>query len=441
MNLYVVYEELTNADCIEEDTRRKNILSYESVVVPEVPDFIKINKVNEEKYRNLMYILNLFSNVRSNSFPTRLCVSTHGFLTRWFNKMSVSRYLQELVNLGVISVDDETFTFNDEVSGNNHSKTYIWFPNNEREVYKMLTEKGLTPASFNKNKSQFFVDTDEVGWSVRLRLKVQCDCQEFVDAIIDALHRKYKKFAYFEELVSKINKAYYTGRLERIISYKPSFLYSADIKRVTHCTIRYTNDFCSYSKERKEGIPYRNDYLFSNGLNLKYDIKGSAPKINMLMRSGVWYSNEVDPYEMIYKEFIKLSPDEKYDWNDKMRECVKFMFMRTFYEPSVDSTTNHIRHSLKLNSSKDKNKIEEIRRTMTRFREAMINVIGESLDVEVFYHESNLYLLVLEELLKKGYDVVTCYDCFYAKKNGVSQKQFEEEVSKLLDEKAREYIV
>ena len=44
-----------------------------------------------------------------------------------------------------------------------------------------------------------------------------------------------------------------------------------------------------------------------------------------------------------------------------------------------------------------------------------------------------------ESLLKEGYFVWNCYDCFYARKKGVSQEQFETHVAELIEQKANEY--
>ena len=52
----------------------------------------------------------------------------------------------------------------------------------------------------------------------------------------------------------------------------------------------------------------------------------------------------------------------------------------------------------------------------------------------------NVYILALEKMLADGYDVVTCYDSFYAAKRGVSSAEFTRYMDNLIEDCAMEYL-
>ena len=53
---------------------------------------------------------------------------------------------------------------------------------------------------------------------------------------------------------------------------------------------------------------------------------------------------------------------------------------------------------------------------MKSYKEAIEETIGQEYDSEIFFHESCIYMDVLFELLKQGYNVWQCYDCWYTDK-------------------------
>jgi len=83
---------------------------------------------------------------------------------------------------------------------------------------------------------------------------------------------------------------------------------------------------------------------------------------------------------------------------------------------------------------------EEIFNELRLFYRAVHNILPESFYSEVFYHESNIYLEVLNELLQRGYFVWQVYDSWYAKKPGVTQEEYWSMVDDIVTEKANAYI-
>lgn len=83
----------------------------------------------------------------------------------------------------------------------------------------------------------------------------------------------------------------------------------------------------------------------------------------------------------------------------------------------------------------------EVDREMRLYKEAVTQAEGGYLyDNEIFFHESCVYMDVLNVLLQNGFFVWQCYDAFYAKKNGVTQQEYEVYVKDLVRDKANQYI-
>ena len=84
---------------------------------------------------------------------------------------------------------------------------------------------------------------------------------------------------------------------------------------------------------------------------------------------------------------------------------------------------------------------QEVYDEMKLYRNAIVKAEGRTFyGNEIFLHESCIYLDVLKELLDDGYFVWECYDAFYARKDGVTQEEYEKYVTELVEEKANDYI-
>ena len=71
----------------------------------------------------------------------------------------------------------------------------------------------------------------------------------------------------------------------------------------------------------------------------------------------------------------------------------------------------------------------------------MTDIIGQPFDSEIFLHESCIYMQLVDELFKLGFDVIQVYDGFYVRnRNDVNQEQFNDIVNDLLDSITLNYI-
>ena len=84
---------------------------------------------------------------------------------------------------------------------------------------------------------------------------------------------------------------------------------------------------------------------------------------------------------------------------------------------------------------------QEVYDEMEAYQKAVVSAEGVKLyGSEIFFHESCIYLDVLKSLLDNGFFCWECYDAFYARKEGVTQEEFERYVEVLVEEKANAYI-
>ena len=171
---------------------------------------------------------------------------------------------------------------------------------------------------------------------------------------------------------------------------------------------------------------------------MHYDVKGSVPKISSLINFGTWSDNNEDPYKLMSDTYNKISGELNNPWNTKQRCAIKDIFVRVYFENTVKSAFTHIKRKIKDNGfNVDEN---ETLTYVTDINKAITSCFGKSLGSEIFFHESNVYILALEQLLNDGFDVVTCFDSFYAHKKGVSQKDFNSYMDKLLEDCAFKYL-
>ena len=71
----------------------------------------------------------------------------------------------------------------------------------------------------------------------------------------------------------------------------------------------------------------------------------------------------------------------------------------------------------------------------------MTDIIGQQFDSEIFLHESCIYMQLVDELFKLGFDVIQVYDGFYVRnRDDVNQEQFNDIVNDLLDSITLNYI-
>ena len=185
----------------------------------------------------------------------------------------------------------------------------------------------------------------------------------------------------------------------------------------------------------------RKSYLKTHGLDLEYDVSGSVPRVSRLLSFGCWDDRFYDPYKEIWNEYLRISGlKQKPEWNEEQRQICKYGFMDCFFDTTLDSIVNHTFFALKKNGFGKPFTEDAVNREYGMYLQAVESVCGKSIGSEIFFHESNIYIEVLKTMLEDGFDCVTCYDCFYATKKGVTQDEFENYMDNLITKTALGYV-
>lgn len=447
------YEKVSTRDYKLKAKPLPELIGYEPKTP--TPNQIKVNGKTLDTYSDVLFVIRCYSNTRDSEVPSEVKISTTGFLTQYMNRRRITKCIKSMNELGIIRVvSDQVITKKADANGDlilnkkgkptysgTTSRSYVWYPANEFKIKKILTDKGIEPMTpqFNDPHKTTAISDDKIRFSSFVRFKRPTDMEpmELTSYINARLSHNYPILPIIQSKVALIN-SHYVNKPERIIHYTPTVHYSLGSKWVSGIGIRYFCDFCSYSKEKKDYIPYRNDYLFSEGLDLHYDVKGSVPKISSLINFGTWSDNSEDPYKLMSDAYNKISGELDNPWDSRQRAAIKDIFVRVYFERSVATATNNALINIKnRGQSIDK---EELSNYLSNINKAITSCFGKSLGSEIFFHESNVYILALEQLLNDGFDVVTCFDSFYAHKKGVNQKDFDSYMDKLLEDCAFKYL-
>lgn len=418
-------------------------------VAPEVGQ-IKLTKLNYRMYSSILFIMDSYNRIRAPKSPSVVTISTNGFLRMYFAISTISKYLEEMERLGVIKKYTSHYYEHDDYTPlSSYAKRYIWFPQNEMAFRNFCKENNIDSRSFERTMNEKYArkgatiyNSNLVKFTSKTKITKPAgfNCYDMYHAICEQLKDTYPLLPIFQKKVDCINKKYYEHKPERIISYTPSVKFNDYFNGVTKIGIRYNCDFCTYPKEPKEGFTHRSDYLEQEGLDLHYDVKGSIPKISVLINREEFSDNNNDPYKDMYDEYVKLS-GESGDFDYETRNCFKYMFVRAYFECGFKSFTYHVFSNL-TNKGYQTSWNEKVENDgiLLDLDEAVTNCCGKSLGSEIFFHESNVYILVLEHLLSNGFDVVTCFDSFYAHKDGVSQEKFDTYMNKIVKKCAMKYL-
>lgn len=431
---------------IMDKAKKGELPKFETIGVPEFagcePE-IKLEKINGRNfpfYSALMFIMNAYRNIRLENCPSLVTIASSGSLSLYITTNTLARYVRKMVDIGLLSVYDKRYC-----SSIGRSKIYVWYPENEKKIYAYLKEKGVTPFTYQINGEIIDIECDKVPLDairfssyVRFRKPANLTKLEMKALIDTTLDKRYPLLKTFQKKINEINTKYYEKKPERRLNYQPKVGFSKGGRNVSGIGIRYNCRFCSYPKHKSEYGIGRENYLNENKLNLHYDVKGSVPKISSLLNFGVWSDNSNDPYKDLAIEYGKDSGDMFKEWTKGERNAAKKFFVRLYFDQSIDAGCNHINRSLKerghrANKTHLKNYVE-------KFYKAVTKCFGKSYGGEIFFHESNVYILALEKMLADGYDVVTCYDSFYAAKRGVSSVEFNRYMDKLIEDCAMEYL-
>ena len=417
-----------------------------------VPSFYPptLTKPNIKKIQKVMAFVDMVKYKRVKEGTTIMPIPTTNkqMIRLCGNQREVSRLIGFMVDIGLIGVYDDSYQFKAHRAEDNKSKTYYYYYENEVRLLEWCKEKGIEKVEGgmknvikNKNCGEIFADREKVRFRSNLKLMKPQDMsvKDFEGVLLNCLYENYKGLRPYQEKADVINEKYYSGMPEMALRFVPSFTWDAKNNYVRKIGIRCTNSLVAAKKDdsvRQDGALYRSDVLRRYNLEWEKDVKSSVPRITRLLNYKEWVSEEVDVYEMIYKRYVKLKevapmPEDFI----RYRDAIKALHMRAYFD-SGKSMGAHVCRAMG-----DYTRAEEVATEMRLLRLSIIYVEGCVLyDSEIFFHESCIYLDVLEELLGMGYFVWLCYDAFYAgAKEGQTEAEYQKICARIVREKATAY--
>ena len=417
-----------------------------------VPSFYPptLTKPNIKKIQKVMAFVDMVKYKRVKEGTTIMPIPTTNkqMIRLCGNQREVSRLIGFMVDIGLIGVYDDSYQFKAHRAEDNKSKTYYYYYENEVRLLEWCKEKGIEKVEGvmknvikNKNCGEIFADREKVRFRSNLKLMKPQDMsvKDFEGVLLNCLYENYKGLRSYQEKADVINEKYYSGMPEMALRFVPSFTWDAKNNYVRKIGIRCTNSLVAAKKDdsvRQDGALYRSDVLRRYNLEWGKDVKSSVPRITRLLNYKEWVSEEVDVYEMIYKRYVKLKevapmPEDFI----RYRDAIKALHMQAYFD-SGKSMGAHVCRAMG-----DYTRAEEVATEMRLLRLSIIYVEGCVLyDSEIFFHESCIYLDVLEELLGMGYFVWLCYDAFYAgAKEGQTEAEYQKICARIVREKATTY--
>lgn len=296
-------------------------------------------------------------------------------------------------------------------------------------MYLENFEKSLTFSAKDFTHVDIVKATEKVtgfnfGFSSKLRLSKNLS----EDEVMALLFERYPQLEYYSKIIEEANK--YLDEANKV-KFIPN-IHRSKSGFITKIGIRATNSLVSlkagkFNEKTGEFDPNeRKEYLdnyFGEGNYVTYDVKSSIYRVAYLVRNGVWAPSDIDFYLAMYSDEIDFRSKDCRDWYKNL--CMRFYF------DTEGQLFHHLEPIARLLYGKFSP--NQIRYVLKMMKGRMTRRVGESLDSEIFLHESCIYARVAQRLRAMGLKVVQIYDGFYF------DKGIEVDMDKLVEECAIEY--
>ena len=353
-----------------------------------------------------------------------ISVTAKDNLAIWKNEMGVSRAIEYMIEIGLISLESDKYQFGAYYEKDNKSKSYRYYKENEdklkeyckeHNIQMFIVKNALYSMDELKNVHRG-IDRTKVRFASRLKLirPDKVSKAEFEKQLTLCLYENYPGLRFHIEKANEINKKYYKNYPEFRVRFEPNFTWSDDDLYVNRIGIRATNSMVNIKKEDRSKI------LKAYGLVQEKDINASVPRMTLSLNMGRWVDESTDIYELIYRH---MEPTGAF--TTEVREAIKKLHMRAYFD-SGDKATGH--HTWMAMDQENVDQ-QDVCYKMADFRNAIIQAEGGQLyGSDIFYVESCVYLMTLYDLLSAGHRVWQVYDCFYST-GAEDKKTFEEMIS------------
>lgn len=339
-----------------------------------------------------------------------ISVTSKSNLLIWGSKANVSNAIKLMEQIGLISLESNFYRFNAYTEIENVSKTYRYYYENELKIKDYCSKNNIEtyqvknmPCFKDARKEIPELDKTKVRFAAGLKLVKPSGVSkaEFEKEVMLCLFENYPPLQFHMLKADEINERFYRNYPEFRIRFSPKFTWNKDDTYIKKIGIRATNSMDNIKKEDRKKI------LQSYGFTLEKDINASVPRLTLSLNSGKWIPETEDIYELIFRD---MEPEKEF--TNEMREAIKKLFMRAYFDISDKQVIHHIWEKM----DQDNLIKEDIAPTITKFRNSVIKVLGGKLygGSEIFYIESCVYLMTLYDLLTSHHKVWQVYDCFYS---------------------------
>lgn len=293
------------------------------------------------------------------------------------------RYVETLEKLGLIECVNETYHYN---NGNGYGKRYVLNP---FEISKFLTSN-----EYNGIDPLLSISSDNIEILDITNSPVTTNTNYNNMLVVTFENKK-------NEIVKRLNE-------RDIVRFRCGLVTRYDGGRAT-------SSFCSLPTLEKEHSIlfkwYREDYLddmFGKKNWEEYDVPSSVPQVFHLLNKGFWLGKRVydmTPNPGLYKEFVM-----RMMFNHTDKTVARSMLLHITNKVLEESGGKKKKYYDKKVTDKQLEQVHIIKKELE-------DIIGPTtIGKEIFIHESNIYLLVCEELMNRGIDFAQCYDGFYFRK-------------------------
>lgn len=438
-------------DEVKESTKNERSEYSQSDFRNDVTDEESFKTVCGRKWKKnlatLIPFVDMFKHISGREHIYEIPIPTTGELCEIYNDHSnVTRMLQLAKKVDLLKVIAGTYQYNAWNEEDNRCKTYILNKNVQDLVIELCKKYSITHKTFihniknnneYNNNSVHIRDLSDfnikINSGLKLRIPVATDEQ-----IIDRVKEIYPQIEDHQKLADEINEQHYTND-----KYKFGIRFQPKVTRnkgglITSISIRATNGICSYKEHdngKNTGSIWRKDVLdeyFGKDNYMEYDVKSSIYRLNHFLNFKVWLDNSIDLYEEMYGR-----PFE----DEGQRNQYKLFAMKLYFDKSIGKLYTHTVRFAKKDYNKENIDEMTLKMELINMKSRMTDIIGQSFDSEIFLHESCIYMQLVNELFKMGFDVIQVYDGFYVRKMaGVNQEHFNDIVNELLDTITLKYI-
>ena len=338
----------------------------------------------------------------------------------------VSRFIKFMKDIGLIADYDEVYQFNGYYNRNNKCKKYVYSYDTEVSIKQYCNNNNINKyqisniSSSNNNSvhiraiDNFKVEDVKFNSKLNLLKPENWSQHQFEDYLIECLYVNYPQLEHYQRLADEINNTYYKDDPDRQIQFIPNITWRKNGECVTKIGIRATNALVSATKKEvlkngKESHLTKEQVKNKYGLQYKFDVKSSVPRVTYLLNRGIWLDNSIDLYKIMYQKFAHKCPSEETEWNENTREVFKSFHMRGYFD-TYSKMAGHIKRNIAMKVEYEKDTWSCLDYVMKAYKEAIEETVGELEDSEIFLHESCMYLDVTKALLDRGINVWQCYD-------------------------------